>query len=493
MSWFRFGNADPRYPRSLSERFRLPKGQSSTSVAKSTISAPVLTSTTNTEVAQSEDVHYGELTQESLSKSTWNGKLGWVSMEDEHRTAAAQARELAERFQVEDRFQLKPSARLQKVADAVQDRFRRDKSRDQMAFRAIPYSTFDGMTETASRQKMTSSKAETTNLCKNKIRALTGQAECHRRSYSTGFLTTTSKPGAEHKDPPLLHHGDNKSSISSAALSETSDFHHHHFYNHEQSSQVGSFTRTFNSALDTETSNMDFIRTQAAKLGIRSKREKEQAKAHDKFKKTISGPLPGHAQLTTDHFDKNNPVVPKWQAIPPPTQTTDTAKMLAAMPKPDQPTPVNEQDSPEWARLPVPDGYVSSPASPTKEKVTAPEVRRARVEQDDQINPVGMYADVKAFAEAPAAVRLPDPRLPDPKQLKLTGEYPQEEKKKRKKRESMLDMMQFLGETEEEERKKEKEKEAEEEEEAKKAAAEAENKKKKKSLGKSISRVFTRD
>ena len=485
MSWFTFGKGKPDSPRSFSDRLRLPRGQSSSSAARSTISAPFLTSTTNTKVARSEGVHCGELTQETFDKSTWHGKLGWMRTENDHRTAAAQARSLAEQIEADEKFQLKPSARLQKMAEAALDHFRNDKTteRNRTAFKAVPYSSVDSLAEPSSEQKLARYKAETNNLCRDKVRTFTGNGEAVQRSSSGGLLSTTPKPGAEQRDPPLFHHllGDHKSAISNAALFETSDSNSHHFHTREESSQVGSLTRSFNTALDrdldTSTSNMDFIRNQAAKMGIRSTREKER----DKFKTTISSPLPIDSQLTTDHMDQNNPVVPKWQAIPPPSQTIDADKMLAAMPNPTTVTATtNEQDAPEWARLPVPEGYVSNPNSPTRAEVAAPVVRRAGVagqtDQDDDINPVGMHGNVEAFTKPPANVRLPDPKLSYPEQLQLTGEYPQQ------KRESRLDMMQFLAETEAAERKKE-EKKAEANEEEK-------EKKTKNSLRKNISRIF---
>jgi hypothetical protein len=181
-------------------------------------------------------------------------------------------------------------------------------------------------------------------LGKSKVKILTGNAETHTRSYSTGFLRTTSKPGAEQvqqEDPPLLHPGDNKSTIASATSSNLSNLslsHTYHTHNNKTSSQT---------ALDNETNDMDFIRKQLAKIGIKSKRSKER----DRIKPTISEP-----------FNLTKPAA-------------DAATRAAT--------------------------------------------------DADKITPLAMNPSVSGFAEAPVGVRLPNPRLPYPEQLQLTGEYPQ--------------------------------------------------------------------
>jgi hypothetical protein len=327
-------------------------------------------------------VHCGELTQETFDKSTWPGKLGWVANNDEQRPAALQVRPAAKEVDVEGQPQTKPLKTLQKMGGAIRETFKRDKSRDQLKFRAIAYRSVEEPAAPSLSKTTTEGKSERANLCKEKIRALTGVADIHSRNYSFSALGRTLKPGAEQleKDTPLLHHSDNKSIISSATSANFSNSHQHHLHTTETSSHFGSLSRSFNSALDrctdTETTNMDFIRKQAAKLGIRSKRDKKRGPID---KATISDPLPIKS---------------------PPTN------------------------------------------SPSKDQVDAPEVRRARLEQDDEIIPLGMHTEVETMTKAPVGVRLPSPRLPYPEQLQLTGDYPPQ------KRESVLDMMQFLTESE---------------------------------------------
>lgn len=79
LSWFSFPTKSSRnqYPRSVSAH--LTKTISSSTVARSVISAPILTSTTNQTVAQSENVHCGELSEASFAQSPWNPQTGGVA------------------------------------------------------------------------------------------------------------------------------------------------------------------------------------------------------------------------------------------------------------------------------------------------------------------------------------------------------------------------------------------------------------------------------
>lgn len=79
LSWFSFPTKSSRnqYPRSVSGH--LTKTVSSSTVARSVISAPILTSTTNQTVAQTENVHCAELSEASFAQSPWNPQTGGVA------------------------------------------------------------------------------------------------------------------------------------------------------------------------------------------------------------------------------------------------------------------------------------------------------------------------------------------------------------------------------------------------------------------------------
>ncbi|KAK5051371.1 hypothetical protein LTR84_003023 [Exophiala bonariae] len=79
LSWFslqRSSAQDPSYPRSVSAQ--LPKASSTSTVGRSIISAPTLTSTTNVKVAQAEGVDCGEISDAAFSESTWDSQVGWL-------------------------------------------------------------------------------------------------------------------------------------------------------------------------------------------------------------------------------------------------------------------------------------------------------------------------------------------------------------------------------------------------------------------------------
>ncbi|KAF7502617.1 hypothetical protein GJ744_005433 [Endocarpon pusillum] len=73
----------------------LPTNNAST-VDRSMISAPVLTSTTNAKVALTEGVHCGKITTSGLATSSWHPKSGWVAADDGEDHAKDQATKLQE-------------------------------------------------------------------------------------------------------------------------------------------------------------------------------------------------------------------------------------------------------------------------------------------------------------------------------------------------------------------------------------------------------------
>lgn len=80
LSWFSHQKSsaqDRHCPRSVSAQ--LPKASSTSTVGRSVISAPILTSTTNIEVARTEGVHCGEISDVAFSQSNWDSQVGWVA------------------------------------------------------------------------------------------------------------------------------------------------------------------------------------------------------------------------------------------------------------------------------------------------------------------------------------------------------------------------------------------------------------------------------
>jgi len=91
LSWLPFSQVSSRTDFSRSLSVQLPKATSTSTVARSVISAPVLTSTTNVGVAHAEGVHCGEISGLSFSQSTCVGQSGLLaSSEHEKSTGVPQ-------------------------------------------------------------------------------------------------------------------------------------------------------------------------------------------------------------------------------------------------------------------------------------------------------------------------------------------------------------------------------------------------------------------
>ena len=212
---------------------RLPKDTSTATVASSVISAPVLTSTTNVKVADVEGVHCHELTEESFDKSTWSDKAGWIPDKDER--TANEARMLAGKIEAEEASQDKPG-RLIRLGAAVKDILKGRKNGS--------FTQLEDESLVVGRRH-----AETINLCKSKIRHLTGSGHIRRKSvqvtagnHSNDDDMMQANPGSstalQAAEQPLL-----SSKNSQDFLSITSDL-------DDGGTKFGSLTRSFNSALD---------------------------------------------------------------------------------------------------------------------------------------------------------------------------------------------------------------------------------------------------
>lgn len=388
LSWLPL-RSRPEYPRSTSDSLRILREPSTTSLAKSTISAPILTSTTNAEVAQSEGVHCGELSPDLFDKSTWDSKLGWLKNESK-----------------EVKVHLRTESRLQRLSSAV--RGRGETNRLSFTMEETP----------SSGQKMARYKAETVNLCKDKIRTLTGITP-HNRSQSASLQNMS---GAERLswDPPLLAPGNNTPSLASPQLSPN----HEHF---------GSLTRSFNSildrGLDSDTPTMEFLKKQASKLRLREEQQR---------KWNISEPF-----IPTEEQQR------QWQAFPRARLASSSEEVLSQLPN--RQVRVKADLTEEEVERYANDEYHPQ-AEAKRANDIAPKGSEETIVNNDDIlrveparprtyNPLGMHTDVMAFAQPPASVKLPDPRLPYPGQLYDSDEYPQASKP------GKMDVMAFINES----------------------------------------------
>ena len=208
------GASKTRLPRPLSW---LPTPRSRKNKVGRSISAPVLTSTTNAGVAQIEGVRCGELTQTDLVQSTWSPQAGWIadsSTNTEHAEKVASITEMAnenERGKTNDTDGLKSEgnkpriptlSRLKGVLRGHLDL--KGVSRRPSISEKIQFSKLEegSISSTARR------RAEGISLCKQKIRNLTGHGNVKRKPIEKGFQLSAKNVGERHhEEQPLLMSG----------------------------------------------------------------------------------------------------------------------------------------------------------------------------------------------------------------------------------------------------------------------------------------------
>jgi hypothetical protein len=181
------------------------------------ISAPVLTSTTNVNVARVEGVRCGELTPTDLIQSTWDPQVGWISESAgmaEHNEKAATAAQTAD--EIEERtmgaeIQLKcdtgkPTntafSRLKGIIRGHLDTMtvaRRPSIAEKTQFSKLEE---DSISSTARR------RAEAISLCRQKIRNLTGHGNVKRKPIvKANELSAKNIGERHHEEQPLLMPG----------------------------------------------------------------------------------------------------------------------------------------------------------------------------------------------------------------------------------------------------------------------------------------------
>lgn len=193
-------------------------------MAHSVISSPTLTGTTNVNVAERECVQCDVPPQEAVSESGLSGQLGQTH--DTGQDAANEARYLAERIESQETNSCK-QGRFTRLAMAISALLgKKDRERFSRLDEEEPLS-------------LARIHAETTNLCKDKIKNLTGNGRVRRKSINVTYPVCMS-PGIcadNEADPPLL------SKKSQEYLPTTAEI-------QDSCSAFGSLSRSFNSALE---------------------------------------------------------------------------------------------------------------------------------------------------------------------------------------------------------------------------------------------------
>ena len=240
---------------------QLPKDASSSTMARSVISAPMLTSTTNAKVAAAEGVQC----------------RGTFTIEHCHETTAAEARHLAGKIETEHH---RPGRRF---VDVLKDKLRRRER------------SFAKLDEDTTSLGINRRRAETINLCKDKIKNLTGNGHIKRMSITDN---TSKHAGIEH----LLSRKESQAALiinrktSQIAL----DFDSQH--QPDNDSHFGSLSRSFNSALeklDFQANHVPFLRSRSSIFNMRRPGEQQMGVPSVEPYHAPNTPRPAFAQMAT--------------------------------------------------------------------------------------------------------------------------------------------------------------------------------------------------
>lgn len=283
-SWLPFSRSSPNasYPRSASSQ--LPKTASSSTVARSVISAPILTSTTNVSVARTEGVYCEDMSDLDFSQTARNLQAGQVVVSSQHSGEASQGQsgEAASPQPIPGNVSDKrgdplvsKKGRLLRLGNAIRSKISHGVSHQQTPASSSsqenkkpePSDSPGGidLSRDASRRR-----AETINLYKEKIKGLTGREHVRQRSLGASIRM----PGSTNDvDPPLLADAvdgatDGTHGVDLPATDLVGE-------QSENESPFGSLTRSFASAVDkldlhwSLPRNMSFIRSKSSIFNLR--------------------------------------------------------------------------------------------------------------------------------------------------------------------------------------------------------------------------------
>ncbi|KIW46294.1 uncharacterized protein PV06_01974 [Exophiala oligosperma] len=249
LSWLPWSQSSvaSQYPRSQS--VHLPKAPSTSTVARSFISAPILTSTTNVDVARTEGVVCGEISDMGSARTRWDPVLGWVANSPEEHNERVPSSEKLERKttgpNVADasksptKMSMLQKRRIIKLGNIIRKRVKgvpvRFRSR-RTASRVVHAHNEDTDEHPACGSPDKHLPVGILNLYKGKMRALTENKHLRRKS-----LNSSKEMAQARQDPPLLSDFADGTILDTEAGVEQSDY---------EESAFGSLTKSFASAVD---------------------------------------------------------------------------------------------------------------------------------------------------------------------------------------------------------------------------------------------------
>ncbi|KIW18601.1 hypothetical protein PV08_02890 [Exophiala spinifera] len=248
LSWLPWSQSSPApyYPRSQS--VHLSKAPSISTVARSVISAPILTSTTNMDVARAEGVLCGEMSDMTFGRTRWDPVAGWIdtSLEEEpgNGTSFENPRSKVPRGVARVSKSPKNMTRLKKgrivkLGDIIRKKVKavpvRFRSRE-AGSRIVSSNNESSDEHAACGSSDKHVQVGMLNLYKGKMRGLTENGHYRRKS-----LNSSKGLAKAQQDPPLLGDFTNEPILDTEAGPELSD---------NEESVFGSLTKSFASAVD---------------------------------------------------------------------------------------------------------------------------------------------------------------------------------------------------------------------------------------------------
>ncbi|KAL6242050.1 hypothetical protein RBB50_010962 [Rhinocladiella similis] len=248
LSWLPWSQSslEPQYPRSQS--VHLPKAPSTSTVARSVISAPILTSTTNVDVARAEGVVCGGISDMSFARTRWDPVVGWVALSPEEQDGDVPSSEYLgsrpPRLNVADgpkspTITMSKKGRIIKLGDILRKKVKGVpvRLRSRRAASGVAHLSNEVTAEDAAGGSPDKrAQVGILNLYKGKMRELTGNGHLKRLSLNGGKELAKAR-----QDPPLLSDFTNVPILDTEASAEQDD---------NGESAFGSLTKSFASAVD---------------------------------------------------------------------------------------------------------------------------------------------------------------------------------------------------------------------------------------------------
>ena len=289
-------------PRSLSTQ--LPKASSTSTVGRSVISAPTLTSTTNVEVARTEGVHCGEMSDAAFSPPDWNSPVGWVARASVDKSNMSGHASRSERTQSNDKDtklagRTFRGGRIFRLGNALRTRIKssplRTRKENEHTFltqHCPPLVGDSNLQNKANTQSSARSRVEALNHYRGKMKGFPWSSRIRRKSVNHSPSLLSSQ-----QDPPLLGELNDVDAMRTHSMQGDGD------------STFGSLTRSFASAVDkldfhsSFPHNTSFLRSKSSFFNI-----KKDTSENDARQELIRSDEGKSNQASTSSLSKSNNV-----------------------------------------------------------------------------------------------------------------------------------------------------------------------------------------